>query len=50
MKGKSISITESLRTWRIGNLEAVKELSSFSNIWSNNERIYLKVEDDKKKD
>ena len=47
LKGKGISITESLTSFRMKKLEEAREKHGFKNVWSTDGRIKLKDANDK---
>ena len=48
LKGKKISITESLTASRMEKLKEARELHDFCNVWTNNDKIFCKLEDNDK--
>ena len=47
LKGKGVSVTESLTKFRMGKLKDAKEIHGFSNVWTIDGKIMFKGENDK---
>ena len=48
LKGKKVSITESLTTSKMEKLKEGRELHGFRNVWTNNGKIFCKLEGNRK--